>query len=159
MNSSSPPPPRISFNALLMSTENLIFLLFPPRPAASSPGDFQVLGRQAASSYQHRPVIIGGIIAMVIAVPLFILTGGSYIVLTLVAGAMIVAQTCALIPAIAWAFSRFDPSIDTPPNRFVSRRIYTSPPHPSAYSPAHQLEGAEHGHRGPRPEENDRIPQ
>jgi hypothetical protein len=51
---------------------------------------------------------------MVIAVPLFILTGGSYIVLTLVAGALLLAQTCALIPAIAWAFARFDPSVDTP---------------------------------------------
>ena len=41
------------FNALLMSTENLIFLLFPSRPAASSPGDFQVLGRQAAQAVGH----------------------------------------------------------------------------------------------------------
>ena len=70
------------FNALLMSTENLIFLLFPSRPAASSPGDFQVLGRQAAQlALKTVSVVIGGMIAMVIAVPIFILSGGSYILL------------------------------------------------------------------------------
>ena len=105
----------LPFNALLMSTENLIFLLFPSRPAASSPGDFQVLGRQAAQLViKSVSVIIGVMIAMSIAVPLFILTGGSYIVLTLVAGALLLAQTCALVPAVAWAFARFDPSVDTP---------------------------------------------
>ncbi len=105
----------LPFNALLMSTENLIFLLFPSRPAASSPGDFQVLGRQAAQLViKSLSVIVGGIIAMAIAVPLFILTGGSWLVLTLVAGAILLGQTCALVPAIAWAFARFDPSVDTP---------------------------------------------
>jgi hypothetical protein len=105
----------LPFNALLMSTENLLFLLFPSRPAASSPGDFQVLGRQAAQLViKSVSVIVGVMIAMAIAVPLFILTGGSYIVLTLVAGALLLAQTCALVPAVAWAFARFDPSVDTP---------------------------------------------
>ncbi|HEY8747212.1 MAG TPA: putative ABC exporter domain-containing protein [Tepidisphaeraceae bacterium] len=103
------------FNALLMSTENLIFLLFPSRPAAASPGDFQVLGRQAAQLVlKSVSVMMGGVIALIVAVPVFILTGGSYIVLAVVAGAMLIGETCALIPAIAWAYSRFDPSVDTP---------------------------------------------
>jgi hypothetical protein len=105
----------LPFNALLMSAENLIFLLFPSRPAAASPGDFQVLGRQAAQLVlKSFFVIMGCIIALVVAVPLFILTGGSYIVLIAVAGSLLAGETCALIPAIAWAYNRFDPSLDIP---------------------------------------------
>jgi putative ABC exporter len=105
----------LPFNGLLMSAENLIFLLFPSRPAAASPGDFQVLGRQAAQLVLKSIfVIMGCVIALVVAVPLFILTGGSYLVLIAVAGSLLTAEICALVPAIAWAYNRFDPSLDIP---------------------------------------------
>jgi len=103
------------FNALLMSTENLIFLLFPSRPAAASPGDFQMLGRQAAQLVlKSISVMTGCAIAFAVAMPLYILTGGSFVVLSVVAGSMLFAETCALVPAIAAAYYRFDPSVDTP---------------------------------------------
>lgn len=105
----------LPFNALLMSTENAIFLLFPSRPAAASPGDFQMLGRQAAQLVMKAfAVIIGLVIAFTIAAPLFILLGGSLILLTLLAGTVLLGETCAMIPLMAWAFQRFDPSVDTP---------------------------------------------
>lgn len=105
----------LPFNALLMSTENAIFLLFPSRPAAASPGDFQMLGRQAAQLVMKAfAVIIGLVIAFGIAAPVFILLGGPLIVLTLLAGTILLGETCALIPLMAWAFQRFDPSVDTP---------------------------------------------
>ena len=105
----------LPFNALLMATENLIFLLFPTRPAAASPGDFQVLGRQAVQLVMKAiAMLIGCLVAFGIAVPLFIFTGGSQPVLTLVAGTILATEVVALIPAIAWAYNRFDPSVDTP---------------------------------------------
>jgi hypothetical protein len=103
------------FNALLMATENAIFLLFPTRPAAASPGDFQMLGRQAAQLVMKAiTVIIGLAIAVGIAAPIFIVLGGPLVMLTLIAGIVLLGETCALVPAIAWAFRRFDPSVDTP---------------------------------------------
>ena len=105
----------LPFNFLLMTTENLIFLLFPTRPAAASPGDFQVLGRQAAQLVLKAvTVLIGAVIAFGVAVPIYILTGGSLILLTLLAGAILAGEAIAMIPLVSWAFRRFDPSIDTP---------------------------------------------
>ena len=102
------------FNALLMATENLIFLLFPTRPAAASPGDFQVLGRQASQlAMKALTVGVGLGIALALALPLYALSG-SLAVMTTVAGFMLAAETVALVPLIAWAFNRFDPSVDTP---------------------------------------------
>jgi hypothetical protein len=105
----------LPFNALLLAIENLIFLLFPTRPAAASPGDFQVLGRQAAQLIMKGiAVSLGFGIALAVAIPLYIVTKGSLLVLTTVAGSLLAIEAGALVPAIAWAFARFDPSVDTP---------------------------------------------
>jgi hypothetical protein len=105
----------LPFNALLMAMENLIFLLFPTRAAAASPGDFQVLGRQVAQLVMKAmAVMIGFLIAMGFAVPIYIMLGGPVVVLTAVAALVLLIETAALIPAIAWAYNRFDPSIDVP---------------------------------------------
>jgi hypothetical protein len=105
----------LPFNALLMSTENAIFLLFPSRPAAASPGDFQMLGRQAAQLVMKALAVVTGLVlAFGLAAPPFILLGGPPLVLILIAGAVLLAETCALIPLMDWAFRRFDPSLDTP---------------------------------------------
>jgi hypothetical protein len=105
----------LPFNALLMSTENAIFLLFPSRPAAASPGDFQMLGRQLIQLVMKAISVMAGlVIAVSIAAPVFVLLGGPLIVLTQIAGGILLAETCALVPLMAWAFQRFDPSVDTP---------------------------------------------
>jgi len=105
----------LPFNALLMTTENLIFLLFPTRPAAASPGDFQVLGRQAIQLVMKAvAVIVGCVLAFGIAGTLAMLVGGSLALLALVAAAILLVESATLLPAIAWAFTRFDPSVDTP---------------------------------------------
>lgn len=105
----------LPFNALLMTSENLIFLLFPTRPAAASPGDFQVLGRQAIQLVMKAfAVIVGGVFAFGIAGGVTVLVGGSLPLLVSLAVLLLLAECAALVPAIAWAFGRFDPSIDTP---------------------------------------------
>jgi hypothetical protein len=105
----------LPFNALLMASDNLIFLLFPARPAAASPGDFQMLGRQAAQLIMKGlAVMVGCLVAFGIAIPVYILAGGSLIVLALLAGTILAGEAAALVPLVARAFERFDPSTDMP---------------------------------------------
>jgi hypothetical protein len=105
----------LPFNALLMSTENVIFLMFPSRPAAASPGDFQMMGRQLIQLLlKGCSVMTGLVIAFAIALPVFKLMGGPLVVLTMIAGGVLLGESCALVPLMAWAFGRFDPSVDTP---------------------------------------------
>jgi hypothetical protein len=105
----------LPFNALLITIENVIFLLFPTRPAAASPGDFQVIGRQAIQLViKGFAVLIGLGMALGIAAPIFVLMGGSLLAPTIIAWTVLGVEAVALIPVIAWAFGRFDPSIDTP---------------------------------------------
>jgi hypothetical protein len=74
-----------------------------------------MLGRQAAQLIMKGlAVIFGCLFAFGIAVPLYILSGGSLIVLALLAGSILIGQTAALVPLVARAFERFDPSIDMP---------------------------------------------
>jgi len=59
-------------------------------------------------------VLIGLGMALGIAAPVFILMGGSLVAPTIIAWTVLGVEAVALIPVIAWAFGRFDPSIDTP---------------------------------------------
>jgi hypothetical protein len=105
----------LPFNLLLFAAENLIFLLLPHRPTASSPGDFQLLGRQMFTLLL-RTILVGAC-GLLAAIPAFVasyLTGGSLAVLISVLAAILLAEAVALVPVIAWAFQRFDPSIHTP---------------------------------------------
>lgn len=105
----------LPFDSLLFAVENLLFLLFPTRPAAASPGDFQILGRQALVLSGKTMVL--GIIAippMVIAGVVWVLMGKSLPAATAVAATLLIAEVLAMIPLIGWAFVRFDPSIHTP---------------------------------------------
>ena len=99
---------RISLplNALLFAVDNLIFLLFPSRPAAVSPGDFQILGRQII-------VLAGkGISLAVLAMPAFliaffvyVLTNQSLVWFVVAAVPLLLGEAAALVPVIAWAFA------------------------------------------------------
>jgi hypothetical protein len=105
----------LPFNLLLFASENLIFLLAPSRPAAVSPGDFQIFGRQIFTLIVRTLVVLfGGLVAAAIGGLAYIVTGRSLAVLTVVAGVVLLAETAALVPVIGWAFDRFDPSVHTP---------------------------------------------
>jgi len=100
---------------LLFAIENLIFLLFPSRPAAASPGDFQVLGRQVVVM-AIKMIVLGAacLPPTVIAGLIYVFSGKSRIALVISAVPLLLAETAALIPLMAWAFNRYDPSVDTP---------------------------------------------
>jgi len=105
----------LPFNALLITTENVIFLVFPTRPAAASPGDFQVIGRQTVQLVFKAFTVMTGLgIAIGLAAPFYMLMGGALALPTIVAWSVLGVESIALIPVIGWAFGRFDPSIDTP---------------------------------------------
>ncbi|HWE03223.1 MAG TPA: putative ABC exporter domain-containing protein [Tepidisphaeraceae bacterium] len=105
----------LPFNTILFEAENLVFLLFPSRPAAVSPGDFQVLGRKFIFLLGRMLVVATAcIVALIPAGLTYILTGGRLRAATAVCWLFLAAEGAILVPVIAIAFRRFDPSIDTP---------------------------------------------
>jgi hypothetical protein len=105
----------LPLNALLFGAENLIFLWFPSRPAAATPGDFQVMGRKFVFMLAKMMILIitisialigGGLTWKLAAKNLPAATGVTWVILA--------AEVVAMIPLIAHAYRRFDPSIHTP---------------------------------------------
>ena len=100
-------------NLMLFGAENALFLVFPSRVVAFSPGDFQVFGRQ----------LLLILVKMLLLTLALFLAGGLGAVVNLVAGivpAVIVAWLLmvglgiAMLPLAAKAFVNFDVSLDTP---------------------------------------------
>jgi hypothetical protein len=105
----------LPLNLLLFAVENLLFLLFPTRPAAASPGDFQILGRQAlVLAGKMTALIIVAAPPFAVALLVWIVTAKSAVAFTIAAATLVIAEVIALVPLIGWAFVRFDPSIHTP---------------------------------------------
>ena len=105
----------VPFNVLLFAAENLVFLVFPSRPAAVGPGDFQVLGRQMFTlGLRTLLVVLGATIAAIFGIVASTLAGKSLAVLTAVVSAVMLLESAALLPLLAIAFDRFDPSARTP---------------------------------------------
>ena len=105
----------LPFNTILFEAENLVFLLFPSRPAAVSPGDFQVLGRKFIFLLGRMLIVASAcIVALMPAVMAFELSGKSMFAATAVGWMILAMEAAALVPVIAIAYRRFDPSMDTP---------------------------------------------
>ena len=99
----------------MFSVENLTFLLFPSRMATASPGDLQNFGRQAVLFFLKIAILlIAAGIAALCAGGLWILIGFKLAPLAIVAWIVLMAEVAALIPCMALAFNRYDPSADTP---------------------------------------------
>lgn len=96
------------FSFLIVGIENLLFLLFPVRLMAATPGDFQALGRNVLLAMGKMfglgmVATMAGIIGFVV----YLVTGSAG--LGLLAGWPIVAMAgMALVPMIALAFTWFD---------------------------------------------------
>jgi hypothetical protein len=102
------------FNFVLVALDNLLFLLFPVRIAAATPGDFQALGRNVLLS-------IGKLIGMLVVIACASVVSGLAYALTqsywlAVAAAWPVLVVCGagLVPLVALAFVWFDVGRDTP---------------------------------------------
>jgi hypothetical protein len=105
----------LPFNFLLFALENLLFLLFPTRLAAATPGDFQTMGRNVL-------FLLGKVLALGVVAGAAGIVGGlaGYITdsrwVGLIAAWPVVAVSgAALVPFVALAFQAFDVGRDTPP--------------------------------------------
>lgn len=101
----------IPFNILLFGIENLTFLLYPVRMVAATPGDFQHFGRQML--LMMVKMLFLGVISAVAATCGFVvyfLCGESEAAFVIVAWLVLAAAAIGMLPAVAWAFRRFDVS-------------------------------------------------
>jgi hypothetical protein len=122
-----------SFNFLLFALENFLFLRFPTRVMAATPGDFQAVGRNLLFMLAKMAALAGvalGAAAVGVAAWL-----GTRLLLgafasgyedeevqliafraAALAGWLVVSLSgLALLPLVAWAFKAFDVGRDTPP--------------------------------------------
>jgi hypothetical protein len=105
----------LPLNILLIATENLIFLVFPARMAAVSPGDLQGFGRQMLVFLMKSLVMIGAIgVAALAGVIAYWISGHSWPAVVVAMLAVLAAEIISMIPLLVIAFRNFDPSVDTP---------------------------------------------
>ncbi|MGH7170392.1 MAG: hypothetical protein ACRELG_08965, partial [Gemmataceae bacterium] len=102
-------------NFLLFAMDNLLFLLFPTRLMAATPGDFQALGRNvlflaAKATVLFLVCVAAGILGWLA----YLASGESLLMAALAAWPMVVLSAAALVPLVAWAFTIFDVGRDTP---------------------------------------------
>ncbi|MBV8780590.1 MAG: hypothetical protein JO353_04270, partial [Phycisphaerae bacterium] len=102
-------------NFLFALLENYIFLLFPTREMAVSPGDLQGTGRRmVVLVVKMLGVTIAGSIAGIAAALSYAGTGDSLLLACAVAAIVLMLIGIAMMPLLCRAFVRFDPSVDTP---------------------------------------------
>ncbi|GMW02938.1 MAG: hypothetical protein AMXMBFR84_40740 [Candidatus Hydrogenedentota bacterium] len=106
-------PFTLPLNLVLFGLENFMFLLFPSRVAAFSPGDFQLFGKQMMLVMAKMAFIF--VSALPAAGVWAVVLGISHSQAAGIAGAWVTfaALACAVVPGVAWAFRRFDVSVDT----------------------------------------------
>ncbi len=103
------------FNILLFGIENALFLLAPTKVVAFSPGDFQVFGRQLLFMLVKIILVtMAGCVAFGGGAVVYLLTGSSMVPAIGFGWVLLTAQALAMIPLTAWAYRRFDVSLDTP---------------------------------------------
>jgi hypothetical protein len=102
-------------NFLLVAMDNLLFLLFPVRLMAATPGDFQSLGRNVLLSLGK---VIGLSVVLAVAGVAgaigYGLTHGNLWVGVACAWPVVLLAGATLVPLIAWAFVMFDVGRDVP---------------------------------------------
>ena len=102
-------------NVLLFGLENLVFLLFPSRSTAVAPADFQTIGRTMVEFAVKMLILTfcGGLAALVGAAAYFI-AGRAWAAFAVAAWTVLSLTAISVVPALVWAYRRFDVSVDTP---------------------------------------------
>jgi hypothetical protein len=104
------------YNFLLFSVENLLFLVFPTRVAATTPADLQAMGRNVLSQFAKLLGMGGaGVVAAVAGVLIYFLTGFNMWAAATAAWLAAAAFAAALVPLMGLAFRAYDVSRDAPP--------------------------------------------
>ena len=102
-------------NAVLVGSENLLFLLFPSRPPAAVAGDMGMVGRQTILFIARLLILI------VVAIGVgstgylaFLLGGHSPWIAGVAAWVPLLVAVGGIVLLMGMAYARFDPSVDTP---------------------------------------------
>jgi hypothetical protein len=105
----------VPFNAVLVGSENLLFLLFPFRPAAAVAGDMGMVGRQTVV-FAARLLILAAVAIAVggVGVLAFLVAGRSIWIAAAAAWVPLAGAVVGVVALMAAAYARFDPSVDTP---------------------------------------------
>jgi len=102
-------------NFVLFGVDNLLFLLFPFRAVATTPGDMQHIGRTMVEFFAKMFVLaLCCGTAAALGAAAYWITGGSWIAALALSWLGLLACGCLLVPCIAWAFRKFDVATDTP---------------------------------------------
>ncbi len=106
----------LPLNFLIISLENLMFLIFPARLMPAMPGDLQHVGRTIVLLAAKVLVLLAlcGLAAGLGGIAYFV-CGGSWIAALSVAWLVLATFGVILVPCVAAAYRRFDVSLDTPP--------------------------------------------
>lgn len=106
----------LPFNAIVFAFDNLVFLLFPVRLVAATPGDFQHIGRAMVESILKIVMLgVGCGLAAGLGGLAYWLSGWSWPAFLITSWLSLAVIAVAIVPCIAWAYRRFDVSTDTPP--------------------------------------------
>lgn len=117
-------PFALPVNWLIFAMENLVFLWFPARTAAATPGDFQAMGRQVVISFGRLAglmiiLLVVGPLSGLIGFVVYLLAGKAWqpgVAAGIVtAWLSLIAMAAGTVPILASAFRRFDVAQDTPP--------------------------------------------
>ena len=102
-------------NLLLIGVDNILFLLYPTRLAAFSPGDIQLFGRQLLFMLlKVLLVAVACAVAAVLGGAAYLAFGASAAAFVAVTWVVLLALGAATIPLVARLFRRFDVSLDMP---------------------------------------------
>ena len=111
----------LPFNCLLFAAENLVFLVFPMRPAAVGPGDFQVLGRQIVTHALRRLIVVIGVQWRIgFGMVAYRLASKSLPWLTIVVSVLLLAEASRMLPAMAWPSPASTPAATRRPRNALS---------------------------------------
>jgi hypothetical protein len=103
-------------NFLVMALDNLLFLWFPTRMVAATPGDMQVLGRQMLLFLGKGLclALVAGV-AGAVALVTSLVAGLNWLVILAAVWIVVTGFAVGLVPLVALAFRNFDVARDTPP--------------------------------------------
>jgi hypothetical protein len=103
------------FNFLLFALENMLFLFFPVRVMASSPGDFQAMGRNMLMVMAKTIIlVVVGVAAFIAGYIVYFITAESWVPGVAVAWMVVVVAGLAMLPLVSFAFQQFDVTRDVP---------------------------------------------
>jgi ABC-2 type transport system permease protein len=106
----------VPFNLLQAGIENLLFLMFPLRSAGVIAGDMQLVGRQMiVFVFKFGLLMLAAVACSAAGAVGYVFGGGSWRAFSVMAWVVLVFISLITIPLLGRAFTRFDPSVHTPP--------------------------------------------